>query len=200
VRWNVAITLQEQTPVTLTLIIGGARSGKSTYAQQLADAYQTDVLFVATAEPRDDEMAERIAKHQAERPAHWHTLEEPRTVAQALTNVSHPPPVIVLDCVTLWVTNLLLTEGLTWEQATEELDALLAWYRQHAGKLHLIIVSNEVGLGVVPDNDLTRTFREWLGWFNQRLAAEADSVYLMVAGLAVELKALAVNLSDRAMP
>lgn len=177
--------------MTLTLILGGARSGKSTWAQQLADTYQTDVLFVATAEPRDDEMSERIAKHQAERPPHWHTLEEPRTVAHALMN-TQPAPVVVLDCVTLWVTNLLLTEGMTWEHAAAELEALLVWYRDHPGAL--IVVSNEVGLGVVPDNTLTRTYREWLGWFNQRLAAEADQVYCMVAGLAVELKALAVNL------
>jgi adenosylcobinamide kinase/adenosylcobinamide-phosphate guanylyltransferase len=172
----------------LTLILGGARSGKSTQALRLAAAHSADVLFVATAEPRDAEMAAKIERHRAERPAHWRTLEAPRKVAQVLAGAS-PASVVVLDCVTLWVSNLLLAEGATWESAAAELDALLGWYR--AGRSHLIVVSNEVGLGLVPADTASRTYREWLGWFNQRLAAEAHQVYLMVAGLAVDLKALA---------
>jgi adenosyl cobinamide kinase/adenosyl cobinamide phosphate guanylyltransferase len=96
---------------------------------------------------------------------------------------------VVLDCVTLWVGNLLLAEGATWETAAGELEALLAWHR--AGQSHLIVVSNEVGLGLVPADAVSRAYREWLGWFNQRLAAEADAVYLMVAGLAIDVKKLA---------
>lgn len=172
----------------LILILGGARSGKSTFAQRMAEAYETDVLFVATAEPGDAEMATRIARHRTERPVHWHTLEAPRAVAHALAAAA-PVPVVVLDCVTLWVTNLLLAENSRWETALAELDALLAWHHTH--HTTLIIVSNEVGLGIVPADPLSRTFRDWSGWFNQRLAAEADEVYLLVAGLAVELKALA---------
>jgi adenosylcobinamide kinase/adenosylcobinamide-phosphate guanylyltransferase len=95
----------------------------------------------------------------------------------------------VLDCVTLWVTNLLLAEDASWDVAAAELEALLAWYRAQSAEL--IAVTNEVGLGIVPGDALSRTYREWLGWFNQRLAAEADAVYLMVAGLAIEVKALA---------
>jgi len=172
--------------MSLTLITGGARSGKSSFAQQRASAHQGSVLFLATAEARDDDMAARIAKHQAERPDHWRTLEEPVYVARALAGAA-PAALVLLDCVTLWVTNLLLREGATWEQAHAELDALLAWYR--AQSADLVVVTNEVGLGIVPADPLSRTFRDWLGLFNQRLAAEADVVYLMVSGLPVEVKA-----------
>lgn len=171
--------------MSLTLITGGARSGKSSFAQQLASAHQSNVLFLATAEARDDDMAARIAKHQAERPAHWRTLEEPVYVARALAE-AEPASLVLLDCVTLWVTNLLLREGTTWEQAEAELNALLAWY--HACPVACIVVTNEVGLGIVPADPLSRTFRDWLGLFNQCLAAEADVVYLMVSGLPVEVK------------
>jgi adenosylcobinamide kinase/adenosylcobinamide-phosphate guanylyltransferase len=182
--------------MSLTLILGGARSGKSTFAQQLAEAHQCAVLFVATAEAGDDEMRERIATHRAERPAHWHTLEEPHAIAEALAGME-PAPVVILDCVTLWVNNLLLREA-SWEHATAHLDALMAWYHVHAQQCALIIVSNEVGLGLVPADPLSRTYREWLGWFNQRLASEADQVYVMVAGLAVDCKALAVQAAEAA--
>jgi adenosylcobinamide kinase / adenosylcobinamide-phosphate guanylyltransferase len=171
----------------LTLILGGARSGKSTHALRLASAY-ADVLFVATAEPGDREMAAKIDRHRAERPARWRTLEAPSDLARALA-ATPPAPAVVLDCVTLWVSNLLLAEGATWEGAAAELDALLEWYR--AGQSHLIVVSNEVGLGLVPPDPISRAYREWLGWFNQRLAAEADQVYLAVAGLLVDVKRLA---------
>jgi adenosylcobinamide kinase/adenosylcobinamide-phosphate guanylyltransferase len=175
----------------ITLVLGGARSGKSRCAQQLAEARGGDVLFVATAAPGDDDMAARIARHRAERPAHWRTLEAQRGLAQALA-AAPPAPTIVLDCVTLWVSNLLLAEDASWETAAAELDALLEWYRTRP--VELIVVSNEVGLGIVPGDELSRAFREWLGWFNQRLAAQAGAVYLMVAGLAVDVKALAVRL------
>lgn len=175
----------------LILILGGARSGKSALAQRLAASHADQVLFVATAEPGDEEMKARIAKHRADRPVHWRTLEAPLGVAGALAEVD-PAPVVLLDCVTLWVTNLMHVGGATWEAAARELEALLEWY--HACPVELIVVSNEVGLGIVPADELSRMFREWLGWFNQRLAAEADAVYFMIAGLPVELKALASGL------
>jgi len=174
--------------MSLILITGGARSGKSRFAQQHAAAWGGEVLFVATAEARDADMAARIRQHQRERPAHWRTLEVPLGVAQAL-RTAPPAPVMLLDCVTLWVTNLLLREGATWAAAEQELDALLEWYR--AAPVTLLMVTNEVGLGLVPADAVSRMFRDWLGLFNQRLAAEADAVYLMVSGLAVEVKALA---------
>jgi adenosylcobinamide kinase/adenosylcobinamide-phosphate guanylyltransferase len=179
---------------SLILITGGARSGKSRFAEELATARQCEVLFTATAEPRDADMSARIAQHQAERPAHWRTLEEPLHVAQALANAA-PAPLVLLDCVTLWVTNLLLAEQSSWERAQAELDALLAWYRAQPAEMELIIVTNEVGLGIVPADQVSRTFRDWLGRFNQRLAAEADIVYLLVSGLAVDVKALAAPAS-----
>jgi adenosylcobinamide kinase/adenosylcobinamide-phosphate guanylyltransferase len=174
--------------VSLTLITGGARSGKSSFAQRLAEQQPDEVLFVATAEARDADMRARIARHQAERPPHWRTLEAPLHVAHAL---AHTPaaPLVLLDCVTLWVTNMLLREDASWPQAEAELAALLAWYR--AQPVRLLVVTNEVGLGIVPADQLSRTFRDWLGLFNQRLAAEADTVYLMVSGLPVDVKALA---------
>jgi adenosylcobinamide kinase/adenosylcobinamide-phosphate guanylyltransferase len=176
-------------PRQLTLILGGARSGKSTHALRLAAARGSEVLFIATAEARDGEMAAKIERHRAERPSHWRTLEAPHAPAAALDRAP-AAPVVVLDCVTLWVSNLLLVDGATWEAAVAELDALLAWYRRSDSEL--IVVSNEVGLGLVPGDPLSRAYREWLGWFNQRLAAEADRVYLLVAGLAIDVKALAV--------
>jgi len=180
-------------PHTLTLILGGARSGKSNFAQHRANSRATDVLFVATAEAGDSDMAARIAHHRAERPSHWRTVETPRAPAQAL-HTTASAPVVILDCVTLWVTNLLLAGDADWDAAMAELTALLDWYHNLNPEqpVELIVVSNEVGLGIVPADELSRTFREWLGRFNQRLAVEADEVYLMVAGLAVELKALAV--------
>jgi adenosyl cobinamide kinase/adenosyl cobinamide phosphate guanylyltransferase len=173
---------------TLTLITGGARSGKSTFAQRLAQAHGAAVLFVATAEPLDDEMAAKIARHREERAQHWRTLEAPRAIASTLAKTP-AAPVVLLDCVTLWVSNLLLAEGATWEAAEAELEALLTWHRTSGGEL--IVVTNEVGLGIVPADPLSRTYREWLGFFNQRLAQAARQVYLCVSGIPVELKALA---------
>jgi adenosyl cobinamide kinase/adenosyl cobinamide phosphate guanylyltransferase len=100
----------------------------------------------------------------------------------------------VLDCVTHWVSNLLLADGATWDSALAELDALLRWH--HARQAHLIVVSNEVGMGLVPPDPISRAYREWLGWFNQRLAAEADQVYLAVAGLLIDVKKLAIEQAD----
>jgi adenosylcobinamide kinase/adenosylcobinamide-phosphate guanylyltransferase len=180
--------------MSLTLITGGARSGKSTFAEQFARAHGGAVLFLATAEARDDDMAARIAKHQATRPAQWRTLEAPLHVAHAMAQAA-PAPLVLLDCVTLWVTNLLLSDDANWARAEAELDALLEWY--HAQSADLVVVTNEVGLGIVPADRLSRTFRDWLGLFNQRLAAEADAVYLMVSGLPLEIKALATrNITD----
>lgn len=180
----------------LTLITGGARSGKSHFAEQLAAAGGPSVWFVATAEARDEDMTARIARHRAERPATWHTLEEPRHLAHALAHLSaqHPPAdVVVLDCVTLWVTNLLLHPETTWDTAWAELEALLAWSAEQPPGTTLLVVTNEVGLGIVPADALSRTFRDWLGRFNQRLAAEAESVYLLLSGLPIDVKRLAVG-------
>ncbi|MHB1133690.1 MAG: bifunctional adenosylcobinamide kinase/adenosylcobinamide-phosphate guanylyltransferase [Chloroflexota bacterium] len=182
----------------LILVIGGARAGKSDFAEDLAADLGGRVVFVATAEARDEEMRARIATHQAARPADWRTVEAPLDVGAALVGVQ--ADVALLDCLTLLVSNHLgrqagddpyVDGGLAQARAAllEELDALVAWQSQTAASL--IVVSNEVGLGLVPPYPLGRAYRDLLGWANRRLALVADEVYLLVAGLPVEIKALA---------
>ena len=193
----------EKTRPSLTLVLGGARSGKSTYAEALAGQLGERVLYVATAEPLDGEMQARVVAHQARRPQAWTTLEAPLDAAAALrgTSESAGVEVVLLDCLTLLVSNILLaaaaSEDLPEPDATEvrsrveaEIDALLAAYRELG--MHLVIVSNEVGLGLVPPYPLGRTYRDCLGWANQALAQAADRVILMVAGLPLDLKALSL--------
>jgi adenosylcobinamide kinase/adenosylcobinamide-phosphate guanylyltransferase len=189
----------EQDGPTLTLILGGARSGKSSYAEALAARLGRRVLYVATAEPLDDEMRARVAAHQGRRPAHWRTLEVPRNVGSALpaTSDASSVDVILLDCLTLLVSNVLLSAGATaseleagapWPGVQAELESLLEAHRRSGA--HLIVVSNEVGLGLVPTSVLGRTYRDCLGWANQVLARAADRVILMVAGLPLDLRSL----------
>lgn len=168
---------------TLTVVTGGARSGKSAYAEGLAMAYGKEVLYVATAEALDDDMLKRIADHRAARPAEWQTIEVPLGVARALIARGRGPRVVLLDCMTLLVSNLLLREL----PIRDEIDSLLQWHST-AGQ-DLIVVTNEVGLGIVPDNALARRYRDELGRANQRLAEAADSVVFMVSGLALAIKA-----------
>ena len=169
----------------LTLILGGVRAGKSSYAQRLA-ADGKRVLFVATAEALDQDMEERIKAHQETRPEAWHTLEEPIYLLNALTPVLHHYDTVLLDCLTLWVSNLLLRSPDIQRARKEilsesEVEALLGVYRK--GNASWIIVSNEVGLGVVPATELGRIYADELGRANQLIAAQADDVYFMAAGL-----------------
>jgi adenosyl cobinamide kinase/adenosyl cobinamide phosphate guanylyltransferase len=178
----------------LTLILGGARSGKSDFAQTLARKRGgDDVLFVATAEARDEEMRARIASHRAARPAAWQTREAPREIARALQSAR--VRVIVVDCITLWASNVLLAEeSRASAEMAREIDALLAWYR--ANDAEMILVSNEVGMGLVPDNELGRAYRDLLGAVNKQIAAAAEEVFLLVAGLPVEIKARVARLEN----
>lgn len=184
---------------TLTLVLGGARSGKSSFSEMLASHLGQRVLYVATAEALDDEMRARVAAHRARRPSHWRTLEVPRNVGAALSAApdTTPADVILLDCLTLLVSNILLSIGsdasepeidVAWPAVQSELDSLLRAYCRLGA--HLVVVSNEVGLGLVPTSPLGRTYRDCLGWANQRLARAADRVILMVAGLALDLRSL----------
>ena len=180
----------------LLLVLGGARSGKSAYAQRLAQELGGDaVLFVATAEACDEDMAQRIARHQQERPAAWRTLETPRQVGQTIALHLHDTTVVLIDCLTLLVSNTLLHCGespdpVAAEAAVqEEISALVQACQTSAATY--IVVSNEVGLGLVPDNPLGRLYRDLLGRANQSLAARAEAVLFMVAGLPVDVKALA---------
>lgn len=174
----------------LTLVLGGVRAGKSRYAQELAQRGGR-VLYVATAEAGDEEMAARIQAHREERPSDWATLEEPIDMAGALESRLSDVDTVLLDCLTLWVSNLLLQDrddqGSRADIQTEA-QRLLALYEQHNASW--IVVSNEVGLGVVPATKLGRIYADELGRVNQLFAAAADDVTVMFAGLPVNIRAL----------
>ena len=167
----------------LTLILGGARSGKSRLALQRADATGKPVCFIATAQAHDAEMADRIARHQAERPAHWVTVEAPLDLAGAIA--SAPAGIVVVDCLTLWLTNWLCQpEPNDFSSARAALLAALQTH--HADEI--ILVSNETGLGIIPLGALTRRFVDEAGWLNQDIARLADEVIFVAAGLPLTLK------------
>lgn len=164
----------------IRLVLGGARSGKSRHAQVLAEAAPAPHLFVATAQAFDAEMAGRIARHRADRGAGWRTVEAPYDLAAAIGAAQGGT--VLVDCLTLWTSNLLLGDA-DLDAATDALLAALA-----ATPAHVVLVSNEVGWGIVPDNALARRFRDVAGRVNQRVAAAADRVDLVVAGIAMHLK------------
>lgn len=162
----------------LTVLLGGARSGKSRWAVRLAVKTGQPVAFVATAEARDQEMAERISRHREQRPAEWATVEEPRLLADALRGVDHDRTVIV-DCLTLWVSNLL-EQGLADDAIRGRAHEAAKLASEHAGEV--IVVSNEVGSGVVPVTHLGRRYQDLLGEVNAIWVAEAARAALVVAG------------------
>jgi adenosylcobinamide kinase / adenosylcobinamide-phosphate guanylyltransferase len=162
------------------LVIGGARSGKSTYAEQLACASGLAVTYIATGEARDDEMSERITHHRQRRPAEWHTVEEPLLLADALRREATADSCVMVDCLTLWLTNAMFA------RREDEIERLLAALPTLPGRI--LLVSNEVGWGIVPENALARRFRDEQGRLNQRIAALADQVTLVAAGLPLRLK------------
>ena len=165
----------------LTLVLGGARSGKSRYAESLIEALPPPWVYVATAEARDAEMAERIAAHRARRDERWQTVEAPHDLAGALRAAPTEAAVLV-DCLTLWLSNRMLAEA-DMDREIERLEAALV-----EQKGTVVLVSNEVGSGIVPDNALARRFQDLQGTLNQRIAAKASRVVLMVAGLPLVVK------------
>ena len=177
---------------TLTLILGGARSGKTSYAQEQARQIGGDVLYVATAAAGDDEMRMRIEAHRAARPAEWQTLEATLQIGETLTSHRVQAQVVIVDCATLLVSNVLLSfsENAAFDEVEQkvqtEIDALLKAHSKIGGQW--FIVSNEVGLGLVPPYPLGRFYRDLLGWANQALARSADRVIFMVAGIPTVIK------------
>lgn len=176
----------------LTLILGGARSGKSDHAQRLAQQLSQSVLFVATAEAGDEEMAARIAKHQAARPGNWQTLEAPLNLGESIRRHLPQAELVLIDCLTLLASNVLtaLPETVSPREAEaaldREIDLLMESY--DASSAEWVVVSNEVGSGIVPPFPLGRSYRDALGRANARLAQAADEVILLVAGLPLVLK------------
>jgi len=165
----------------LTLVLGGARSGKSRYAEGLIASLPQPWIYIATAEARDDEMAARVAAHRARRETGWQTIEAPHELPEAL-NAAPAAAAVLVDCLTLWLTNVMLG-SFDVEKMTAKLEDAL---RARGGET--VLVSNEVGLGIVPESELGRRFRDAQGILNQRMAALSDRVVLMVAGLALNVK------------
>ena len=168
--------------VRSVLILGGARSGKSAYAIVLAEACSQERLYLATGAPGDEDMAARIARHQADRGAGWKTLEEPLEVASALLTHAQASRVVVVDCLTLWLSNLMLAGRDPGDAVTALAEAMGAL----AGPV--VLVSNEVGMGLVPDHKLGREFRDWQGRVNREIGAACDAVIFVAAGLPLQLK------------
>jgi len=176
----------------LTLILGGARSGKSSYAQSLAEETGKPVTYLATAQALDEEMSARIQKHRVERPPTWETLEIPLGISLHVQQIK--TDVVILDCMTLLVTNVLmqfvkddLVDEEPFTQALQkEVEELIAKIR--TGNKDWIIISNEVGLGLVPPYQMGRVYRDLLGWVNQQLARAANKVIFMVAGIPTVIK------------
>jgi len=168
----------------ITLILGGARSGKSAYALSLAKKYRK-VAFIATCQALDKEMRERIRLHKEARPKHWETFEEPKDLAKLLGKINNSFDCILIDCLTLLVSNLILS-GDSQQQVFEKIKGLLLVLSKKKAKV--ILVSNEVGLGLVPANKLGREFRDIAGRANQLVANKADEVFFTVSGIALKIK------------
>ena len=170
------------------LITGGARSGKSRYAEQRAGELGPRLLYIATAEARDQEMRQRIAEHRKRRGNNWVTIEEPLELTTTLLAQQSRMDCALVDCLTLWLSNLLLAYEVKY--AREKVERVVETAKQL--DFHLIWVSNEIGWGIVPDNSLAREFRDLSGWANQRLATVANEVVLMVTGIPMIVKKTAL--------
>lgn len=177
--------MQDTRQNSVTLVLGGVRSGKSQYAQQLAER-SVRVVFVATAKISDEEMRRKIERHREERPREWLTVEEPLDLTQVLAQFGPESDVVLIDCLTIFAANLLETEGDDRDAIDRHVNALCVALRSAA--CSVVLVSNEVGSGVVPAYELGRRYRDLLGEINQSIARVADNVVLMVAGLPLALK------------
>ncbi len=170
----------------LTLLVGGARSGKSTLAVQMAERQNAPVTFIATAEPFDDDLRERVARHREERPAHWHTVECAIELAAAI-EATPLDRFLIVDCLTVWLGNLFAHVGDVPTIAGYGFDTTAALERRRATGGATVVVSNEVGMGIHPETEMGRVYRDQLGRLNQSVAAVADTTLLLVAGRAIRL-------------
>ncbi len=177
---NAAGTTQSLPPVTL--VLGGARSGKSNFAERITVTHPRGCVYLATAEIGDDEMAERVRRHQARREAHWRAIEAPLEIGPAIMAETGQGAAVLVDCLTLWLSNLLAAG----RDPDKEAEGLIRALGQAGGPV--VFVSNEVGLGIVPDNALARAFRDHAGRMNQRIAEVANNVFFVAAGLPLGLK------------
>jgi adenosylcobinamide kinase/adenosylcobinamide-phosphate guanylyltransferase len=181
----------------ITFVIGGARSGKSSFALREASKIEGQKAFVATAEVLDDEMKDRIEKHRTERGGEWNTFEEPLRISGVLSDLKDKFPVIVVDCLTIWLSNVLLQSEMAVDRQrleetilefTDKLQELNSMPLKPGTETRCFMVSNEVGLGIVPENKLSRQFRDLAGALNQKVAEIADEVYLVTAGIPMKIK------------
>lgn len=184
----------------LILVTGGARSGKSSFAEKLAAEMKKNVIYLATCEPLDEEMARRIDVHKKSRPSDWDTVEEPLAASSVIAEKGSSDCVILLDCLALLVSNLLLSgreqpDTYTGRAVLAEIERLAKTSRNSAA--HVIIVTNEVDMGLVPEYPIGRLYRDVLGKANQIIAAAADEVYLLISGIPVDVKKLAVSKLQR---
>lgn len=164
------------------LVLGGARSGKSGFAEQLGDTLSGPHIYIATAQASDGEMTRRIARHRAERAGHWQTVECPLALPEMILEHDAEDCVILVDCLTLWLSNLMLDD----HHVAAARNRLVGLFSAVQGTV--VLVSNEVGQGIVPDNALARQFRDEAGWLNQDLARAANEVWFVTAGIAQRLK------------
>jgi adenosylcobinamide kinase/adenosylcobinamide-phosphate guanylyltransferase len=183
----------------ILLITGGTRSGKSVFAEQYAAAQSDKVAYIATAQIYDQEMQTRVALHRKRRPDTWQTFEAPYHADQILLEAATKADVILFDCLTIYTSNLLLSDSTPSNRAErfqyimEEIDKLLYFSRE--SQATILFVTNEVGMGIVPENALAREYRDIAGMVNQKIAACADEVYLVICGLPVELKKITAQIS-----
>ena len=180
----------------IVFVIGGARSGKSKFATELAKKGAKEVVYIATARAQDEEMKLRIKKHIRSRPRDWKTIEEPLDLPRAIRNIKGKGKVVIIDCITLYISNILL-KGYSEKKKPHEINRLNDWILKEAGKMvsainasphTFIIVSNEVGMSIVPENRLARLFRDIQGESNQIISRNADSEYMVIAGIATKIK------------
>jgi adenosylcobinamide kinase/adenosylcobinamide-phosphate guanylyltransferase len=167
----------------IVFVIGGARSGKSSFALSRASGYPGKKAYIATAQALDAEMEDRIKKHKKERGNEWDTIEEPFRLAETVKKISGNYETVIIDCLTLWLSNLMLGD----KEMEREIEAFISLLAAGCSS-RVFIVSNEVGMGIVPDNELSRRFRDLAGHLHQKVAGIADEVYLVTAGIPLRIK------------